>query len=136
MRTRTCRGLRLALGLLALAVTVGRAWAIGPGPLHGCKSAVFPSEPCFGYVPTTWRPWPPACAPGACGTPLPPLGGPAAPAVPPMPPANGTSLAPPGLPAPEPVQVRPMVWTPPAGASAPVWVEAERPRSPYAPKAH
>jgi hypothetical protein len=58
MRTRTCHSLLWAVVILVLGVAAGQASAIGPGPLVSCKWATPAGDPLFGYVPTTWRPWP------------------------------------------------------------------------------
>ncbi len=71
MRTRTCGSLQWAVVILALTVAAERASAIGPGPLKRCKSEFPGGDPLFGYVPTTWRPWPTPCAAPVISVPVP-----------------------------------------------------------------
>src|SRR5688572_5659114 len=84
---RTARCLSLAV---LLAGAVGAPAGAGD-PCHGCgfarPAASFPTNGCFGYYPTLWRPWPAECLPHAAAA------GVAVPAVVPTP-ASATPYAP------------------------------------------
>jgi hypothetical protein len=72
MRTRMCRSLLWAAVILVPSLVVGPAAAIGPGPLVSCKSRSPAGDPNFGYMPTTWRPWPVSHAPTIVSVPMAP----------------------------------------------------------------
>jgi hypothetical protein len=122
---RAARCLSLAVLLAGL---VGTPAAAGD-PCHGCgfarPVASFPTNGCFGYYPTLWRPWPAECLPHAAaavvaapvpasGTPYAPMPNPTEKAGPPTVPATPPQALPPADPPRGPVQplidLNPAAW--------------------------